>query len=148
MVLSWSRNISFLSPWCLEAPGHGLLPWAFILLQLKLSREGPSEQEDGRGGASSTSGTAQRCLREKSMVTSAFQGRFAPIPAEPQPRCPGALEAPAEPQQCSGPSPADLGLSKASPHPGRAPAQGQAGKALGAPLTVSIPCFQRAGMAA
>lgn len=78
----------------------------------------------------------------------AFQGRFAPIPAEPQPRCPGALEAPAEPQQCSGPSPADLGLSKASPHPGRAPAQGQAGKALGAPLTVSIPCFQRAGMAA
>lgn len=65
----------------------------------------------------------------------ASQGRFAPSPAqlprqwaeggaqaalallEPQPWCPGAFEAPAEPQRWLGPSPADLGFTKASPHP-------------------------------
>lgn len=152
-----------------QGPGHGLLLWAFILLQLKLSREGPNVQEDGEvlpaAPTAQHKGASERTWA-RAWSPAAFQGRFAPSPAqlprqwaeggaeaasallEPQPRCPGVFEAAAEPQQWLGPSPADLGLTKASPHRATAPAQGQAGKALGTPLTVSIPCLYKAGMAA
>lgn len=70
---------------------------------------------------------------ERTWSPTAVQGRFAPSPAQlpraeggaeaalalldQQPQCPGASEAVAEPQQWLRPSPADLGLIKASPHP-------------------------------